>query len=58
VLRLTSLAIALAKQFPVHSTIQALRLTFVGDPRVALINPAPVPKTHPQRRPGQVTLRA
>jgi hypothetical protein len=43
--------------FPAFLRIRLLRLTFLGDPRVALKLPSPVPKTHPQRWLGQVARR-
>jgi hypothetical protein len=39
---------------PAISVMQALRLTFLGDPSLALRIPAPVPRTYPQRRLGDV----
>jgi hypothetical protein len=43
---------------PAISPIQTLSITCLGGPRVALRMPAPVPKTHPQRRLSQVAGRA
>src|SRR6266545_4838728 len=44
--------------FPAISAVQALTITCLEDPSVALRIPAPVPKTHPQRRLGHVAGHA